>query len=195
MNSDLVGALDQGTSSTRFMVFDARGRVIAKAQREHSQIFPEPGWVEHDPAEIWERTEAVITEALDEADLTPSALAAVGITNQRETTVVWERASGEPVANAIVWQDTRTAEICENLAGRQGPDRFRERTGLPLATYFSGPKIRWLLERHDLEDAAEKGDLAFGTIDSWLAWKLTGRHLTDVTAIRMGLELDHDLRS
>jgi glycerol kinase len=163
------------------MVFDARGRVIAKAQREHSQIFPEPGWVEHDPAEIWERTEAVITEALDEADLTPSALAAVGITNQRETTVVWERASGEPVANAIVWQDTRTAEICENLAGRQGPDRFRERTGLPLATYFSGPKIRWLLERHDLEDAAEKGDLAFGTIDSWLAWKLTGRHLTDVT--------------
>ena len=178
---ELVGAIDQGTSSTRFMVFDASGGVVAMAQEEHSQIFPRPGWVEHDPTEIWDKTCAVVERALGEAGLTPADLAGVGITNQRETTVVWERESGDPVANAIVWQDTRTADICAELAGDEGMGRFASRTGLPLATYFSGPKVRWLLDELDLDQRAQRGELAFGTIDSWLAWKLTGRHVTDVT--------------
>lgn len=182
--SHLVGALDQGTTSTRFMIFDTSGDVVASAQQEHRQIFPKPGWVEHDPAEIIDRMWAVISEALDLGGLTGSDLAAVGLTNQRETAVVWDRATGEPVANAIVWQDTRTDDLVRTLAGGVGPDRFRAKTGLPLATYFSGPKVRWLLdERPELDERARKGELAFGTIDSWVIWHLTGgsRHVTDVT--------------
>lgn len=186
-----VGALDQGTTSTRFMIFDAAGRVVASDQREHRQIFPRPGWVEHDPAEIIERTHEVIEGALAVAGLERTDLTAVGITNQRETAVVWDRTTGRPVANAIVWQDTRTDEVCRRLAGDEGPDRFRTVTGLPLATYFSGPKVRWLLDELDLRGRAERGDLAFGTIDSWLVWNLTGgRHVTDVTNASRTLLMD-----
>lgn len=179
--ADLVGALDQGTTSTRFMVFDATGAVIARAQKEHAQIFPQPGWVEHDPAEIWSNSEEVITAALASAGLAATDLAAVGIANQRETAVLWERATGRPIANAIVWQDTRTDQTCEALAAAHGNDWFRERSGLPVASYFSAPKIKWLLDHHDLIEPAVRGEIAFGTVDSWLAWNLTGRHVTDVT--------------
>ena len=179
--AELVGAIDQGTSSTRFVIFDDAGAVVGVAQEEHSQIFPEPGWVEHDPVEIWDKTCAVIAAALESTGTTPSDLAAVGITNQRETTVIWDVDSGEPVANAIVWQDTRTAPLIARLGGEEGAARFTAKTGLPLATYFAGPKARWLLDHHDLSDRAQRGELAFGTIDSWLAWNLTGRHVTDVT--------------
>lgn len=188
--TDLVGAIDQGTSSTRFMIFDSEGEVVSSAQMEHRQIFPRPGWVEHDPVEIWERTIEVIEAALAEASLAASDLAGVGITNQRETTVVWDRSTGVPVANAVVWQDTRTADLCETLAGSEGIDRYRPRTGLPLATYFAGPKVRWLLDEHDLGDRARRGDLAFGTIDSWLVWNLTGLHVTDVTNASRTLLMD-----
>ena len=182
--TDLVGALDQGTTSTRFMLFDRSGSVVSTAQEEHRQIFPQPGWVEHDPNEITTRMWSVIESALDRAGVDGSALAAVGITNQRETAVVWDRSDGSPVANAIVWQDTRTAELCERLGAGAGQDRFRAKTGLPLATYFSGPKVRWLLDsRPDLSERSRRGDLAFGTIDSWVLWQLTGGavHATDVT--------------
>jgi glycerol kinase len=179
--ADLVGAIDQGTSSTRFMIFDEGGAVVGIAQEEHTQIFPEPGWVEHDPVEIWDKTCAVIEAALESTGTTRSDLTAVGITNQRETTLIWDVDSGEPVANAIVWQDTRTASLIARLAGDEGVGRFTAKTGLPLATYFAGPKARWLLDHHDLSDRAQRGELAFGTIDSWLAWNLTGRHVTDVT--------------
>ncbi len=182
--ADLVGALDQGTTSTRFMIFDRSGSVIAAAQEEHRQIFPKPGWVEHDPAEITTRMWSVIEAALGKAGIQGSELAAVGITNQRETSVVWERDGGAPVANAIVWQDMRTADLCELLAGDSGQDRFRVKTGLPLATYFSGPKARWLLDSDpDLAAAGHRGELAFGTVDSWVLWNLTGgkAHATDVT--------------
>ena len=190
-----VGALDQGTTSTRFMIFDASGAVVATDQREHSQIFPKPGWVEHDPFEIWENATSCIEAALAKGGLTASDLAGIGVTNQRETTVVWERSTGRPVANAVVWQDTRTADLCTRLAGADGPDRFRGLTGLPLATYFSGPKIRWLLDELDLHDAAGRGELAFGTIDSWLTWNLTGGprhgdHITDVTNASRTLLMD-----
>ena len=188
--TDLVGAIDQGTTSTRFMVVDGSGRVVGMAQREHSQIFPQPGWVEHDPIEIWERTRQVIAGGLTDAGVTAADLSAVGITNQRETTVVWDRATGEPVANAIVWQDTRTADLCNALGGEEGINRFTSRTGLPLATYFSGPKARWLIDHLDLAEPASRGELAFGTIDSWLAWKLTGRHVTDVTNASRTLLMD-----
>lgn len=188
--TDLVGAIDQGTSSSRFMVFDSAANVVSVAQQEHRQIFPRPGWVEHDPVEIWETTVEVIEEALGKASLDVADLAGVGITNQRETTVVWERATGTPVANAIVWQDTRTADLCSDLAGGEGIDRYRARTGLPLATYFAGPKVRWLLDEHDLGDRARRGELAFGTIDSWLAWNLTGLHITDVTNASRTLLMD-----
>lgn len=187
---ELVGAIDQGTSSTRFTVFDGSGSVVAMAQQEHEQIFPRPGWVEHDPVEIWHKTVEVIERALIEAGLTGADLAGVGITNQRETTVVWDRDTGEPVANAIVWQDTRTADLCADLAGEEGMNRHAARTGLPLATYFSGPKVSWLLDDLGLRGRAERGDLAFGTIDSWLAWKLTGRHVTDVTNASRTLLMD-----
>jgi glycerol kinase len=179
---DYVGAIDQGTTSSRFVVIDSEGRLVAKAQVEHEQILPKPGWVEHDPNEIWANTQKVIRLALADAGLGAADLAGVGITNQRETTVVWDRATGEPVANAIVWQDTRTAELCAAISEAIGEDRLRRTTGLPAATYFSGPKVRWLLESDpDLRSRADRGDLAFGTIDSWLAYKLTGRHVTDVT--------------
>lgn len=187
---ELVGAIDQGTSSTRFMVFDSEGRILGSAQQEHSQIFPEPGWVEHDPDEIWDKTSEVIEAGLQAAGIQVSDLAAVGITNQRETTVIWDFETGAPVANAIVWQDTRTAELCAELAGDEGMGRFSAKTGLPLATYFSGPKARWLLDHHRLEERAQRGELAFGTVDSWLAWKLTGRHVTDVTNASRTLLMD-----
>jgi glycerol kinase len=189
--ADYVGAIDQGTTSTRFMIFDQAGTVVAADRQEHAQIFPRPGWVEHDPLEIWHKTVAVIEGALSKAEIGPRDLAAVGITNQRETTVLWDRKTGAPVANAVVWQDTRTSDICDDLGREEGLDRFRAATGLPLATYFSGPKARWLLDHHDLGDAAERGDLAFGTIDSWLTWNLTGGlHVTDVTNASRTLLMD-----
>lgn len=176
-----VGAIDQGTTSTRFVVVDDSGAFVSMSQMEHNQILPQAGWVEHDADEIWRNTEAVIRQALDKARLTAGDLAAVGITNQRETTVVWDRQSGAPVAPAIVWQDTRTSQIARELTNTHG-DRIRQTTGLPPATYFSGPKVRWLLEtRPELAAAASSGNLAFGTIDAWLAYRLTGRHITDVT--------------
>jgi len=187
-----VGAVDQGTTSTRFIVFDEQGRSVASAQMELHQIFPQPGWVEHDPMEILANTDRVIEDALGQAGLTRSDLAAVGITNQRETTVLWERSTGRPVHNAIVWQDTRTADLCRVLGGELGQDRFRAQTGLPLATYFSGPKISWLLQQdHELADRAARGELCFGTIDSWVAWHLTGgQHVTDVTNASRTMLLD-----
>jgi glycerol kinase len=182
-----LAAIDQGTTSTRCMVFDQAGRVVARAQQEHAQLFPQPGWVEHDPLEIWRNTQAVVTGALEQGGLTPRDLAAVGITNQRETTLLWDRATGQPLHNALVWQDTRTAPFCAALAAQGGQDRFRDRTGLPLATYFSGPKLQWLLSNVPGARArAEAGELLFGTIDTWLIWNLTGGpgggvHITDVT--------------
>lgn len=181
--SRYVAAIDQGTTSTRFMVFDRAGEVVAMAQEEHEQIFPQPGWVEHDATEIRQRTDQVIGDALGSGRLTADDLAAVGITNQRETTLIWDRETGEPVANAIVWQDTRTADLCKELAADKGPDRFRSKTGLPLATYFAGPKARWLLDHLDLHERANRGELAVGTMDSWTTWNLSGgtRHVTDTT--------------
>ena len=177
-----IGAIDQGTTSTRFIVFDRAGGTIASAQREHRQIFPEPGWVEHDPLEIRDNTAAVIAEALGGAGLTARDLAAVGVTNQRETTVLWDRATGRPVHNALVWQDTRVDPLVADFARDGGQDRFRDRTGLPLASYFSALKLRWLLDNVPGARArAEAGDLLFGTIDAWLVWNLTGLHVTDVT--------------
>ena len=188
-----IGAIDQGTTSSRFIVFDRAGNTVAMAQREHRQIFPQPGWVEHDPLEIRDNTWSVITEALREAGLTPRDLAAVGITNQRETTLLWDRATGQPVHNALVWQDTRVDPLVADFARDGGQDRFRAQTGLPLASYFSALKLRWLLDNvPGARPRAEAGDLMFGTIDSWLLWNLTGLHATDVTnASRtqlMGLE-------
>ncbi|HLK24342.1 MAG TPA: glycerol kinase GlpK [Caulobacteraceae bacterium] len=180
--SRFIAAIDQGTTSSRCIVFDAHGRIAAVDQKEHRQIYPRPGWVEHDPLEIWANVEQVVQGALAKLSMGPSDLAAVGITNQRETTLIWEKASGKPIANAIVWQDTRTDRLVRDLGGRIGQDRFRDACGLPLATYFSGPKIRWLLdEAAGARARAERGELLFGTMDSWLIWKLTGRHLTDVT--------------
>ncbi|WP_137876071.1 glycerol kinase GlpK [Rhodococcus sp. Q] len=182
-----IAAIDQGTTSSRCMIFDHAGRVVTSAQQEHRQIFPQAGWVEHDASEIWRSTREVVASALAKRDLAHTDLAAVGITNQRETTVVWDRSTGEPVYNAIVWQDTRTAELCEELAGDEGPDRYRQATGLPLSTYFSGPKLRWILDNVDgVRARAEAGDLCFGTMDSWILWNLTGGvsggvHATDVT--------------
>jgi glycerol kinase len=182
-----VGALDQGTTSTRFMIFDHSGQVVGIHQKEHEQIFPKPGWVEHDPAEIWARSQEVITGALDKTKIKASDLAAVGITNQRETAVVWDRKTGKAVHNAIVWQDTRTDTIINEFARDGGQDRLRAKVGLPLATYFSGPKVKWILDNVDGARAkAEAGDLVFGNIDTWCIWNLTGGvnggvHVTDVT--------------
>lgn len=177
-----VGAIDQGTTSSRFIVFERAGNTVAVAQREHRQIYPHPGWVEHDPLEILTNTQAVIGEALQSAGLTPRDLAAVGITNQRETTVLWDRATGQPVYNALVWQDARVDPDVAEMAKDGGQDRFRAATGLPLASYFSALKLRWLLDNvPDARRRAEAGDLAFGTVDSWLLWHLTGQHITDVT--------------
>ena len=178
----LVAAIDQGTTSTRCVLVDASGAIVAMDQREHAQIYPQPGWVEHDATEIRHNIDAVVTGALEAAGASAADVAAVGITNQRETTLLWSRTTGKPVGNAIVWQDTRTAELCRELAGSDGADRFRALTGLPLATYFSAPKIRWLLDHDDeLRARAESGELAFGTMDTWVAWNLTGQHVTDVT--------------
>lgn len=182
-----VAAIDQGTTSTRCMIFDHSGSVVCYDQKEHEQIYPKPGWVEHSPDEIWERTQSVIRGALTKGNLSASNLAAVGITNQRETTVVWNKKTGKPVYNAIVWQDTRTDLICNELAKDGGQDRFREKVGLPLATYFSGPKVRWILDNVEgARAAAEAGDVVFGTIDTFVTWHLTGGtnggvHITDVT--------------
>ena len=182
MHARYIAAIDQGTTSSRCMIFDAAGAVAARAQSEHRQIHPRPGWVEHDALEIWANVSGVVSAAMAKLGVGPSDLAAVGITNQRETTLLWESATGRPVANAIVWQDTRTDRLAAELGGAVGQDRFRERCGLPLATYFSGPKIRWLLDSTQGARArAEAGEILFGTMDSWLIWKLTGRHLTDVT--------------
>lgn len=178
-----VGAIDQGTTSTRFIVFDRHGRIVSAAQQEHEQIYPQPGWVEHDAEEIWRRTQAVMSEALAHCELRASDIAAIGITNQRETTVVWDRHTGEPVANAIVWQDARVGNYVAEFSNAGGGDRFRARTGLPLTTYFSGLKIRWILDNvAGARDRAESGDLIFGNIDTFLTWRLTGGvHVTDVT--------------
>ena len=177
-----VAAIDQGTTSTRFIIFDHGGNVVAVDQKEHKQIYPKPGWVEHDPLEIWQRTQEVIEGALKESGLQSADIAAIGITNQRETTVVWDKNTGKPAYNAIVWQDTRTDIICAKLAKPGGQNRFRRKTGLPLATYFSGPKIKWILNNVEGARAkAKKGELLFGNIDSWLIWNLTGEHVTDVT--------------
>jgi glycerol kinase len=182
MSPRFIAAIDQGTTSSRCMLFDAAGAIVSVAQKEHRQIYPRPGWVEHDALEIWTNVQAVIAGALAKVGASAVDVAAVGITNQRETTVVWEKATGKPIANAIVWQDTRTDKLVEELGGQVGQDRFREVCGLPLATYFSGPKVRWLLDHTPgARAAAERGALLFGTIDAWLIWKLTGRHVTDVT--------------
>ncbi|MGA2819384.1 MAG: glycerol kinase GlpK [Anaerolineales bacterium] len=191
-----AAAIDQGTTSTRFMVFNHSGQVIASAQKEHEQIYPKPGWVEHAPLEIWQRTREVIRLGLEKGGVSPSDIAGVGITNQRETTVIWNRRTGQPYGNAIVWQDTRTDVICNELARDGGQERFRAKTGLPLATYFSAPKIKWMLDAiPGLRADAEKGEALFGNIDSWLIWWLTGGpsggvHVTDVTNASRTLLMD-----
>jgi glycerol kinase len=182
-----LGAIDQGTTSTRFIVFDKAGRVVSVAQKEHEQIFPQPGWVEHNPEEIWKRTREVMSEALEKGKLTGEDLAAIGITNQRETTVVWEKTTGKPVMNAIVWQDTRVGPDVAHFSAHGGQDRFRAKTGLPLSTYFSGLKLRWILKNvRGAAARAQAGELLFGNIDTFLLWNLTGGsrggvHATDVT--------------
>ncbi|MEG3907687.1 glycerol kinase GlpK [Microcoleus sp. w2-18bC1] len=178
-----VAAIDQGTTSTRFIVFDRLGQIICRNQQEHQQIYPQPGWVEHNPDEIWQRTQSVIKNALEIGNIDPEDIAALGITNQRETTIVWDRKTGKPYGNAIVWQDTRTRFICDQLAEIEGKDRFQKRCGLPLTTYFSGPKIKWMLDNiPGLREAANQGDAIFGNVDTFLIWHLTGgAHITDVT--------------
>ncbi len=191
-----VLSIDQGTTSSRAIVFDRAGRPVASSQLEHRQHNPAPGWVEHDPIEIWDNVRSVIAGALSDADITHRDLVAVGITNQRETTVIWDRASGEPVYPAIVWQDTRSQDIVDRLAADGGVDRFRDATGLPLATYFAGTKIAWILENVEgVRERADRGELAFGTIDTWLVWNLTGGvdggiHVTDVTNASRTLLMD-----
>jgi glycerol kinase len=196
-----AAAIDQGTTSTRFMVFDHGGQVVSVDQKEHEQIYPKPGWVEHDANEIWERTQEMVKAGVGKTNA--ADIAAVGVTNQRETTVVWDRSTGQPVHNAIVWQDTRTDQICNELSGDGGQDRFRAKTGLPIATYFSGPKIKWILDNVDgIRAKAESGDVVFGNIDTWVIWQITGgpdggAHVTDVTnasrTMMMNLEtLDWD---
>ena len=199
--SQYVASIDQGTTSTRCVLFDHAGQVVAMEQKEHRQIFPRAGWVEHDPVEVWHNTREVCAGALARAETSPGDVVAVGITNQRETTVVWDRATGEPVSNAIVWQDTRTDPICAELAahGNGGTQRYRARTGLPLATYFAGPKARWILD--SAGDAARAraaaGELCFGTVDTWVLWNMTGGpdgglHVTDPTNASRTLLMDLD---
>ncbi len=191
-----IAAIDQGTTSTRCIIFDHSGRIVALDQKEHQQIYPKPGWVEHDALEIWDRTQEVTHNALRKAGLNAANIAAIGITNQRETTLVWNRRTGQPYYNAIVWQDTRTDEICNQLAQEGGQDRFRARVGLPLAPYFSGPKIQWILENvPGVREAAQKGDAIFGNMDTWIIWNLTGGpqggvHVTDVTNASRTLMMD-----
>ena len=190
--SQYVAAIDQGTTSTRCMIFDRYGRVVSADQREHTQHFPTPGWVAHDPLEIWSNVREVAAGALARADLAAGDIAAVGIANQRETAVVWDRRSGEPLHHAIVWQDTRTDRLCTELGGPTGPSRYQHRTGLPLSTYFSGPKIRWILDNvAGARRRAQHGELCFGTIDTWLLWNMTGGlHVTDATNASRTLLMD-----
>ncbi|MEV6579144.1 glycerol kinase GlpK [Streptomyces sp. NPDC051582] len=182
-----IAAIDQGTTSSRCIVFDRDGRIVAVDQKEHEQIFPKPGWVEHDATEIWTNVQEVVAGAIAKAEITAADVKAVGITNQRETTVLWDKNTGLPVHNALVWQDTRTDALCRELGRNVGQDRFRRETGLPLASYFAGPKARWLLDNVEgLRERAEAGDILFGTMDSWVIWNLTGGaqggvHVTDVT--------------
>ncbi|MEU1308639.1 glycerol kinase GlpK [Streptomyces cinnamoneus] len=182
-----IAAIDQGTTSSRCIVFDRDGRIVSVDQKEHEQIFPKPGWVEHDAMEIWTNVQEVVAGAVEKAGITAADVKAIGITNQRETTLLWDKNTGEPVYNAIVWQDTRTDALCKELGRNVGQDRFRRETGLPLASYFSGPKVRWLLDNVEgLRERAERGDILFGTMDSWVIWNLTGGtdggvHVTDVT--------------
>lgn len=191
-----VAAIDQGTTSSRCIVFDHSGRIVTVAQKEHQQIFPRPGWVEHDPTEIWSNVREVVGAALGKADIPKDSIAAVGITNQRETTVVWDRATGKPIYNAIVWQDTRTESLCRDISGSAGPDIYRGRTGLPVSTYFAGPKIRWILDHVEgARERAERGELCFGTMDTWVLWNATGGpnggiHVTDVTNASRTLLMD-----
>ncbi len=185
MCAQYVAAIDQGTTSTRCMIFNHSGESVAISQMEHEQIYPKPGWVEHDPMEIWARTQDVVKRAMKNAGITTADLAAVGVTNQRETTVVWDKKTGKPLYNAIVWQDTRTDKIIKDLEGGVGQNRFRDKVGLPLATYFSGPKVRWILDNvNEARAAADRGDALFGNIDTWVIWNLTGGpnggvHVTD----------------
>ena len=196
MAQHYVAAVDQGTTSTRCIVFDADSRTVAVEQREHRQIFPRPGWVEHDALEIWERVEEVVAGALRKAGLGAGDLAALGITNQRETTVVWDKETGRPIHHAIVWQDSRTDHFCDELAHRAGGrDAYADRTGLPISSYFSAPKIRWLLDNvPGAHERAARGELLFGTMDSWLIWNLTGGkvHVTDVTNASRTMLMDLD---
>jgi glycerol kinase len=195
---DYIAAIDQGTTSTRCILFDHGGKIVSIGREEHRQIYPRPGWVEHDPLEIWAHTREVVRRALEQGEISSKDLAAIGVTNQRETTLVWEKSSGKPLYNAIVWQDTRTDLACRELAGLDGQDRLRGKTGLPLAPYFSGPKIKWILENvPGGRVRAENGELLFGNMDTWIIWNLTGVHVTDVTnasrTLLMNLEtLDWD---
>jgi len=205
MPNTYVGSIDQGTTGTRFMVFDHSGQVVTQAYEKHEQIYPEPGWVEHDAAEIWERTKEVVTSALEKEDLDASQLEAIGITNQRETTVVWDAETGDPIYNALVWQDRRTTDRVEELEAQDKVEWIRGKTGLEADAYFSATKTEWLLDNadpiklqrfrpEDVRDRAEAGELRMGTIDSWLVYKLTGNHITDVTnASRTMLYNIHDL--
>jgi len=205
MTRTYVGAIDQGTTGTRFMVFDREGQVVANAYEKHEQIYPEPGRVEHDPTEIWANTKRVVLRALETADLRPEALAALGITNQRETTLLWDAETGQPVYNALVWQDRRTTDRVEQLEREGKAEWIREKTGLKVDAYFSATKVEWLLDNADpievdrlqeadLRDRAEAGELRMGTVDSWLVWKLTGNHVTDVTNASRTMLFDiHDL--
>jgi len=182
-----IAAIDQGTTSSRCIVFDRDGRIVSVDQKEHEQIFPKPGWVEHNATEIWTNVQEVVDSAVAKAGITAADVKAIGITNQRETTVLWDKRTGKPVHNAIVWQDTRTDVLCKKLGGDAGQDRWRRETGLPLAAYFAGPKIAWILENVEgARERAERGDLLFGNTDTWLIWNLTGgvnggRHITDYT--------------
>ena len=192
----LIGALDQGTTSTRFLLFDERASIVASHQLEHRQIYPRAGWVEHDPLEIWENTQRVMAAALEKARVPARQIQSLGITNQRETTVVWNRRTGKPYANAVVWQDTRTGDTCRRWVDEAGVDRFREQTGLPVSTYFSASKLAWLLENDpQLARDAGRGEACFGTVDSWLTWWLTGgpyrgAHVTDVTSASRTMLMD-----
>ena len=194
-------AIDQGTTSSRAIVFDHDGNIVSTGQKEHEQIFPRAGWVEHDPEEIWTNVREVVGTALSKANLTRHDIAAVGITNQRETAVVWDRNTGKPVYNAIVWQDTRTQKIVDELGGSDGPDKYKAIVGLPLATYFSGPKVKWILDNVEgAREAAERGDLLFGNTDTWTLWNLTGGveggvHVTDVTNASRTMLMDLDTLS
>lgn len=199
--ADYVLAIDQGTTSSRAIVFNHAGTIVSSGQIEHDQIFPKAGWVEHKPEQIWDNTRQVVGLALTRGNINHSDLAAVGITNQRETTVVWDKTTGKPVYNAIVWQDTRTQSIVDELGGSDGPDKYKAVVGLPLATYFSGPKVKWILDNVEgAREAAERGDLLFGNTDAWILWNMTGGvdggvHVTDVTNASRTMLMDLDTLS